>query len=240
MTPDQQLQILIETQKQFHDLLEVERFIAIFGAVAAAIPGFLLFWLEHRRDRERIRVRRIISYTSWVLDPDHPKWSIDIAAEVTNLSQFPVTLTAFGYSVGGKDPYQGLPSVGYRYFDLAPGDIPFLGATKQLPGFIEKVTDDGILLTDRERIEWPIEISARAKLWIYAGEGDIEAIGIDRSMKSGFEPPSLPPKFRIFVKPTTRRSFYAPGSGFFARISAAAGESLGPIQRAISEMRQEQ
>ena len=238
MTPDQQLQILIETQKQFHELLEVERFIAIFGAVAAAIPGFLLFWLERRRDRERIRVRRVISYSSWVLDPDRPEWSIDVAAEVTNLSQFPITLTAFGFNIGAKDFYDGLPSEGYRYFDFAPGDIPFLAATKQLPAFIEKETTDGVLSTDRERIVWPIEIASRTKLWIYAGEVDLEKIGIDR--KTGFKPPSLPPKFRIFVKPTTGRSIYAPGGGLFARFSTAAREGLDSIRGAVSEMRQEQ
>jgi hypothetical protein len=238
MTPDQRLQILIETQKQFHDLLEVERFIAIFGAVAAMIPGFLLFWLEHRRDRERIKVRRVISYSSWMQDPDRPKWSIDIAAEVTNLSQFPVTLTAFGYNTGGKDLYHGPPSTGYRYFDLAPGEIPFLAATKQLPAFIEKEIDGGVLSTDRERFQWPIEIPARTKLWIYAGDSDVETIGIDRKTATGFYPPSLPPKLRIFVKPTTRKSVYAEGR-LAVRLLAAACNGMDSIRKAVSEMRQE-
>ena len=80
---------------------------AVITAVAAMIPGFLLFWVEYRRDRERIRVRRVITYT--VSYENQAEWRISVGLEVTNLSSFAITLSAAGYNVGGKEQYWGFP-----------------------------------------------------------------------------------------------------------------------------------
>lgn len=136
------------------------------------IPGFLLFWVEYRRDRERVRVRRVITYSSSL--SNRAEWWISIALEVTNLSPFPITLTAAGYNVGGKEQHGGRPFTRHRYFDFTPGDIPFLAAAKLLPEFVTKHTPDGFLTTDLEPITWPLQVPARTKVWIYAGESDVK------------------------------------------------------------------
>ena len=135
---------------------QIEIVAAVITAVAAMIPGFLLFWVEYRRDRERLRVRRVITYT--VSYANQAEWWISIALEVTNLSPFPITLTAAGYNVGTAEQYWGLPSTRHRYFDLASGDIPFLAAAKLLPEYVTKVTPEGFLTTDVEPIRWPLQV----------------------------------------------------------------------------------
>jgi hypothetical protein len=97
----------IANDKQF------EIAVAVTSAVAAMIPGLLLFWLEYRRDRERVRVRRVITFSCALVG--QIEWWIDIAIQITNLSQFPITLTAAGYNLGGQDMYRGLPSLGYPF-----------------------------------------------------------------------------------------------------------------------------
>jgi hypothetical protein len=239
MTPDQQLQILVETQRQFHDLLEVERFIAILGAVVATIPGFLLVWLEHRRDKEIIKLRRVIGFAILYKD-DRVQWKLEIALQVTNLSQFPIKLTAAGYNIGGKGPDWGPPAAGYQYFYLAPGDIPFLAAERQLPAVtIGEPADAGPPSKNRERIQWPLEIPARTTQWLYAGEDDVKGIKTYHTGRGAFEPPALHPKFRLFVKPATGDSVYDRNRRT-ARVVAATRELLSPIRKAIAEMRGEE
>src|SRR3984893_17179468 len=153
---------------------------AVITAFAAMIPGFLLFWVEYRRDRERIRVRRIITHSGSF--SNQAEWLTRIALEVTNLSPFLITLTAAGYNVGGKEQYWGRPSTAQRYFDFAPGDIPFLNAAKLLPEPVTKQTTDGFLTTELEPIIWPLQVPARTKVWIYAGEEDVKGIELDRTL----------------------------------------------------------
>jgi hypothetical protein len=211
---------------------------AVITAVAAMIPGFLLFWVEYRRDRERIRVRRVITYTGSYAN--QPEWWISIALEVTNLSPFAITLTAAGYNVGSKEQYWGLPSTRHRYFDLATGDIPFLAAAKLLPEYVTKETSEGFLTTDVESIRWPLQVLARTKVWIYAGEEDVKGMDINRTLCDQLTPPSLPPKFRVFVKPSTGSSLYAQERNFVSRQLVAMHALLKPLRNAISEMRQEE
>ena len=219
------------------DNKQIEIVAAVITAVAAMIPGFLLFWVEYRRDRERIRVRRVITYTVTYAQAG---WWITVGLEVTNLSSFAITLTAAGYNVGGKEQYWGLPSTRHRYFDLGPGDIPFLAAAKLLAEYVNKETPQGFLATDVESISWPLQVPARTKVLIYAGEEDVKGMDINRTLCDQLKPPSLPPKFRVFVKPSTGSSLYAQERNFVSRQLVAMHALLKPLRNAISEMRQEE
>ena len=79
----------------------------------------------------------------------------------------------------------------------------------------------------------------RTKVWIYAGEEDVKGIEISRTLSDQCAPPSLPPKFRVFVKPATRSSIYARERGFVRRQLGVMRALLEPLRKTIQEMRQE-
>jgi hypothetical protein len=130
--------------------------------------------------------------------------------------------------------------LGHRYFDLAPGDIPFLAAAKLLPEYVTKETPQGSLTTDLESISWSLQIPARTKVWIYAGEEDVKGMDINRTLCNQLTPPSLSQEFRVFVKPSTGSSIYVRQRGFVSRQLVAMQALLKPLRNAISEMKHEE
>jgi hypothetical protein len=98
---------------------------------------------------------------------------------------------------------------------------------------------DTILSTDREPIQWPLEIPARTKLCIYTGEADIGEWGLIRPAGPSLSRPSLHPQFRLFVKPATGKSMYSKEHDLVTRLVNATRELRDPIRKAVAEMRQE-
>src|ERR1039457_6343792 len=86
---------------------------------------------------------------------------------------------------------------------------------------------DTILSTDREPIQWPLEILARTKLCMYTGEPDIGEWGLIRPARPSLSRRHFIPSLDSSSKPATGKSmlvFMSPQTYLSARFASPSAK----------------